>query len=251
MHTTISQNNPYSYSRYGFAWEHVPYGSEAHLDFGCFDGKFLNKLKVKNVKRLVGVDINQDAVEKGHQRSPDLEIKHISKTLPIFFGDGVFSSITVLDVVEHVYEQKFLLRELNRVLKKNGKLIITVPGQHLFSFLDIGNFKFIFPRLHRWYYCILHSSEEYKYHYVSNPYGLVGDVSVLKRWHEHFSREKLKRLLEETGFSIIDFDGTGFFSRIINIFSLIKPLRSALSRIRQLDAKLFESSNLFCLAEKC
>ena len=41
MHTRIEMDNPYGYDRYGFAWEHVPAGGAAHLDYGCGDGRFL------------------------------------------------------------------------------------------------------------------------------------------------------------------------------------------------------------------
>ncbi|GAG01110.1 unnamed protein product, partial [marine sediment metagenome] len=191
MKTEISPENPYSYNRYGFAWQCVPEGGAAHLDFGCYDGAFLRSLKEKGIARLFGVDISHEAVCKAHHQFPELEIIHISETVPLPFEDGLFTSITILDVIEHVYEQGALLDELNRVLKDNGTLIVTVPGQHLFSFLDIGNLKFRFPRLHRWYYCRKHSREEYECRYVSNPDGLVGDISAKKHWHEHFSRAKL------------------------------------------------------------
>ena len=89
---------------------------------------------------------------------------------------------------------------------------------------------------------------------MSNPDGLIGDISAKKRWHEHFSRKKLARLLERAGFSIIDFDGTGFFSRVIGnvayFLRWIKPLHRVLIRLQNLDAKLFELTNLFCVAEK-
>jgi len=255
MHTKITSNNPYGYNRWGFAWEHVPHGSDGHLDFGCHDGKFLDNLKSKKSGRLVGVDVSEEAVKKGLRQFPDLELIQISEGAGLPFDDGTFGSVTILDVIEHIYEQQQLLTELNRVLKDGGIIIVTVPGQHLFSFLDRGNFKFRFPGLHRWFYCLRHSREEYEYRYVSNPDGLIGDISAKKRWHEHFGREKLRKLLLKAGFSVVDFDGTGFFSRVINhldyFFKWFRPLQKVLKRLHNLDAGRFESTNLFCVAEKC
>lgn len=254
MHTKISRENPYGHNRYGFAWEHVPVGREGHLDFGCHYGAFLNGLKSKKTGRLVGVDVSKEAVKEGLQRFPDLEIIQICEDASLPFNDGTFSSVTILDVLEHVYEQTQLLAELNRVLKDGGILVVTVPGQHLFSFLDMGNFKFRFPKLHRWFYCLRHSQEEYEYRYVSNPDGLIGDISARKRWHEHFSREELGKMLVEAGFSVIDFDGTGFFRRVIGnvryFFQRFRRVHKILTRLQNLDASLFESTNLFCVAEK-
>jgi len=254
MHTKISSDNHYGYDRWGFAWEYVEAGSSAHLDFGCNDGKFMNALKDKNVARLAGVDVSAEAIDRGKGLYPDLEIVHIRQAAALPFDDGTFDSITILDVLEHVSGQSELLTELNRVLKDEGKLIVTVPGRHIFSFLDMGNFKFLFPRLHKWYYRLGHSAEEYVHRYVSNPDGLIGDVSADKRWHEHFSRRKLGNLLEKGGFSVIEFDGTGLFSRFIgpagHFLRWLRPLMKVIRRLQDADAKAFESANLFCTAEK-
>jgi len=254
MHTGISSDNPYEYNRWGFAWEYVPGGGVAHLDYGCHDGTFLNTLKDKKIGRLVGVDVCEKAIRHGQECFPELEIIKIGEASNLPFEDGTFNSVTVLDVLEHVYKQAELLVELNRVLSDEGRLIITVPGQHLLSFLDRGNFKFRFPKLHRWYYCLGHSQEDYEHRYVSNPDGLIGDISARKRWHEHFSREKLSKLLAEAGFNVIDFDGAGFFSRVIGNVSYFlrwsKLVHKVFARLQSLDMKLFESANLFCMAEK-
>ena len=254
MHTRITCENPHGYNRYGFAWHNVPQNGTAHLDFGCYEGAFLSTLKSKGISRLVGVDICRDAVCKAHERFGDLEIIHIPKTVPLPFGDAEFTSITVLDVIEHVDEQNSLLDELNRILKDDGTLVVTVPGRHLFSFLDMGNLKFRFPGLHRWYYCRRHSKAEYEYRYVSNPDGLVGDVCAKKGQHEHFSRTGLEKLLKSCGFTVLEFDGTGFFSRIIKnvnfLLDRLRLLQAFLKKIDAHDAKFFESANLFCAAKK-
>ena len=145
MHTKISSDNHYGYDRWGFAWEYVETGSSAHLDFGCNDGKFMNALKDKKIARLAGVDVSAEAIDRGKGLYPDLAIVHIRQAADLAFKDGTFDSITILDVLEHVSGQSELLTELNRVLKDEGKLIVTVPGRHIFSFLDMGNFKFRFP----------------------------------------------------------------------------------------------------------
>jgi SAM-dependent methyltransferase len=254
MHTELSPDNPHGYNRYGFAWQHIPGGGAAHLDFGCYDGAFLASLKSKGIARLVGVDISADAVRQAHERFADIEIVHIWQTMPLPFGDGAFTSVSVLDVIEHVDQQDALLDELNRVLQDNGILVVTVPGQHFFSFLDMGNFKFRFPRIHRWYYCLKHSKAEYELRYVTNPDGLIGDISKKKRWHEHFSRTELEKLLDGSGFTVVDFDGAGFFSRVIKnvefLLGWFKPAKFFCKHLETLDARLFESANLFCLAQK-
>ena len=200
------------------------------------------------------MDVSAEAIDRGKRRFRDLEIMSIRRGAPLPFDDATFDSITLMDVLEHVSRQSELLTELNRVLKSEGRLIITVPGRHIFSFLDMGNFKFRFPRLHRWYYRLGHSAEEYERRYVSNPDGLVGDVSAEKSWHEHFSRRKLNKLLEQAGFTVTRVDGAGFFMRLISpigyLFRRFRPLIKVIDRLMELDARSFESANLFCMAEK-
>jgi hypothetical protein len=62
------------------------------------------------------------------------------------------------------------------------------------------------------------------------------------------------KLLSEAGFEVEFFDGTGLFARVLgNLMYFLrwcKPLHSGLGRLREIDAKLFESANLFCVARK-
>jgi ubiquinone/menaquinone biosynthesis C-methylase UbiE len=254
MKTKITTDNPHRYDRYGFAWQHVPHGSAAHLDFGCYKGSFLRSLDNKNITNRVGVDISRQAIDEAKLKHPDLATIHLNQTTPLPFSDKEFQSITLMDVLEHVYEQIELLKELRRVLRDDGILIVTVPGKHLFSCMDTGNLKFRFPRLHKWYYCKMHSRQEYEKRYSQNPDGLIGDVSAKKAWHEHFSQRQMKELLDKAGFTVREFDGNGYFCRPLSIinkfFGLIPPIHRAINRIIELDYKHFESSNLFCLAEK-
>ena len=254
MKTRIEPDNPFGYDRYGFAWQHVPAGGAAHLDFGCGDGRFLAALASKGCGRLVGVDISREAVEQARQRCGGAEIVHLMQVAPLPFPDGTFSSTSLMDVLEHVYEQDALLGELQRVLQAGGTLIVTVPRRHVFSFLDVGNLKFRFPKLHRWCYCRRHTRAEYERRYLANPDGLVGDVSAQKRWHEHFTQPRLAEMLSRNGFEAVAFDGAGFFLRILKpvdlLFRRLGPARRALSKLRARDARLFSSANLFCVARK-
>jgi len=254
MHTKCDRHNPYGYDRHGFAWQQVPAGGAAHLDFGCGDGRFLKSLKHKGIKCLVGVDISREAVKQAYHASGGLEIIHLTQTTPLPFPDKLFSSITLMDVLEHLAGQQALLDELYRVLQDDGTLIVTVPGRHLFSGLDMGNLKFRFPRLHRWYYCRSHSVSAYEKRYGANPDGLIGDVSAVKRWHEHFDPEQLADLLDGSGFDAVAFDGAGYFTRVLKMAEWLAcrvgPLHAGIRKSMAWDARCFHTANVFCVARK-
>lgn len=240
----------------------MPSGSRVHLDFGCGGGRFLASLRSRGVGKLVGVDASAEAIEsarQGHERSivpgaAAAEFLHVRDSGKLPFADGAFSSVSLLDVLEHLADQRAVLRELYRVCEAGGVLIVTVPRRHVFSFLDMGNMKFRFPRLHKWWYCRKHSLEEYRRRYEANTDGLVGDVSAAKGWHEHFSPNVLASLLMECGFEPVVFAGSGLFHRPLRVIGLVLerlgPLRRLFAHLYAWDARRFESMNLFCLARK-
>jgi ubiquinone/menaquinone biosynthesis C-methylase UbiE len=253
MKARISQDNPFGPTRAGYAWEKVAHLSRPHVDFGCYQGDFLAALsRAAPDRRVVGIDVDREAIETGRKRFPHLELIHASKPLPLPFDDRTFGSMTLLDVLEHVPDQKALLDELRRVLSDDGLLVVTVPRQYLLSFLDLGNLKFRFPRLHGWFYRLQHSREEYDRRYRCNPDGLIGDVSAEKAWHEHFTEEHLAWLLRQSGLEVVELDGSAFFTRALSpaamLLNFLGPARRLLHKLSLIDARRFASMNLFCTA---
>lgn len=89
------------------------------LDFGCGNKPYE---KLINSKEYVGVDI----LNSGHDNSEKkADVYYDGKTLP--FGDEEFDSIISSEVFEHVFNLDEVLKELNRVLKTNGNILITIP----------------------------------------------------------------------------------------------------------------------------
>lgn len=242
LKTTISANNPFGYDRYGYAFENLP-AQGRFLDYGCGDGSFMHHcLEVKNID-FIGVDANQELVDQNKFR---LDLRPVSMPLP--FEDSSFDCITMLDVLEHIADQEGVLADLRRVLKPEGRFIITVPGKHCFSFLDMGNFKFLFPRLHRIYITMAHSRQHYVSKYLAGD--LVGDVERAKGWHQHFRRAELSALLTGIGFRLVDLDGSGLFCRPMGVLVYFKLGFLVGESLQRADARRFQSCNLFCTALK-
>jgi SAM-dependent methyltransferase len=203
------------------------------------------------VSSAVGVDVNPSAVSSNQDSDPRVSLVTIRKGQKLPFADASFDVVTLVGVLEHVHEQKLLLQELRRVLVDDGRLIVSVPGQHFFSFMDLGNMKFRFPRLHRWYWSRKHSVEEYQRRYVQGEDGLIGDIEVEKRWHEHFTPDRLSRLLTDSGYEILDADGFGYFMRPIhNAWTLSPVLKGPLYRLMLSDMRSFASAEIFVECRK-
>lgn len=89
------------------------------LDFGCGS---------KPYRQLFDVDvyIGTDIAISGHDHSKeDIDVYYDGKTLP--FEDSEFDSVFTSEVFEHVFNLPEILDELRRVLKPEGKMLITLP----------------------------------------------------------------------------------------------------------------------------
>ena len=262
MKIRMQSKNPYSAvrnSKFNGAKAYLveilsKYNSEFHLDFGAHDGEFVASLKNQSlISKGVGLDANSDAVNSNKKSMPNgVELSLIRPNEPILFEDDTFSSISIIGVLEHVVEQKKLLSELRRILKPGGEILIAVPGQHLFSFLDMGNWKFMFPRLHEFYVTRAKGADYFKANYSENPDGLYGDVEKEKFWHEHFSKKGLSSLVQEMDFVVIEIDGFGFFNRILANAAFFMPkISSAIfDKLIEWDARFFSSTEIWIRCQK-
>ena len=254
MKIKVSEENPFEKDRYIYLWEVLKcLKPDKHLDYGAYDGEILKVLFESRILETAdGVDLNKDIVEKSKSSMPaGISLEVIEKKEKLPFDDEYFCSVSILDVIEHIHDQKSVLLEINRVLKKGGKLIITVPRKNIFSFLDLGNLKFIFPKIHKAFVCAKYSPEVYEERYANNKSGLFGDIEVEKMWHQHFTSDEMGELLGECGFKQVEFDGAGLFLRPLFICQYLLPFTKAcLDKLIFKDACCFEKSNLFALATK-
>jgi SAM-dependent methyltransferase len=95
------------------------------LDIGCGTGTILKLLE--NFGRAYGVELSMNAIRFLKRR--DLEgvvCAHVGQSIP--FKEGTFSTITCLDVLEHIDDDLTLLHEIVRVCEPGGHIVLTVPA---------------------------------------------------------------------------------------------------------------------------
>lgn len=85
-----------------------------------------------------GIELDPGAAEFARTRGcGEVEIGTL-ESLP--WADDTFQLITCLDVIEHIPDERLALRELRRVSKPGGWLLVTVPAyQALWSLHDEAN----------------------------------------------------------------------------------------------------------------
>jgi len=95
------------------------------LDYGCGSGVIVGQLQARSYN-VCGTDISRKAIEYGTSQG----IKNLYSTngIEVDFPDESFDLILAMDVVEHINEDDLVMHELERLLRPNGRLIITVPA---------------------------------------------------------------------------------------------------------------------------
>lgn len=94
------------------------------LDVGCGSGKKLAFLARNN--KVFGVDISKIAVQKAKKRRFKAKFVDIEKGLP--FPSNKFDIVICSEVLEHLFKPSIALKEIKRVLKKEGVFFCTIPN---------------------------------------------------------------------------------------------------------------------------
>ena len=175
--------------------------------------KILSQLEVRNIfknKTLLDVgsgsgvllEVSQKfgLISKGIEPSKSLQKLAIKKNLDVILGtlpskrlNEKFDFVTLIDVIEHVNDPESLLKEINTVLKLNGKLFLVTP--------DVNSFFSKFLKFKWWHFRVAH----------------VG----------YFNQKTLSILIKKCGYEIIKYQRPNWYfpiSYILNrILSYISP----------------------------
>lgn len=95
------------------------------IDIGMQDGFFVRELK-KNGINTVGVDSVELLVQHARSKDPQGEYHNcFAEKMP--FPDNAFQTATCSHVLEHVLDPPEILKEIQRILKPAGRIIVVVP----------------------------------------------------------------------------------------------------------------------------
>lgn len=146
------------------------------LDIGCGSGEIMEKLNSYGATTH-GIDFSNEAVEVCKEKK--LSVHQADLDQGIKFHDNEFELVWAGDVLEHVFDPMYLLREIRRVLKKDGYLFFSVPN-------DLHVSKRILTLMGESYqYNAYKKSEAYKHHTFFS-YNLMkfffkkSDLSIVK-----------------------------------------------------------------------
>lgn len=148
-----------------------PAGSKV-LDVGCGSGEIAHVIKEKGYL-VTGVDFSRIAIELARKQGVECQVLDLDTGIP--FADDMFDTVWAGDVIEHVFDPIFVLKEIKRVMVPGGQLLCTLPYD-----LNLGTRLRIF----------------FGHSYQENVYREYGQY----KHHTFFSIPLMKYMLNEAGF---------------------------------------------------
>lgn len=109
------------------------------LDIACGEGYGTNLL-ASSAKEITGIDIDYNTISNA-------QIKYTKKNIRFKKGsisqipepDSTYDAIVCFETLEHITEHEIALKELKRVIKPDGILIISTPDKRFYS--DLPNYQ--------------------------------------------------------------------------------------------------------------
>jgi ubiquinone/menaquinone biosynthesis C-methylase UbiE len=138
------------------------------LDIGCgWEARFLREVE-PYIEVGVGLDFKAPEMVEGKIRTERLTL---TDCLP--YADASFDLVTMLAVLEHLDQPEAILREIHRVLRPGGELVLTVPSKAAQPVLEFLAFRL----------------------------GMVSRAEIADH-KAYYDREALTMLLEEAGLMV-------------------------------------------------
>lgn len=154
-----------------------------HLDLGCGNG-FLTK-KISNFfKETHGYDVSESGINIAKKNS-DYKVKYFQTDINLTnIQKNFYDFVTLIEVIEHIYDPEKFLRLIKSKMKPGGKILISTPFHGYFKNLAISLLN--------------------KFDHHFDPLWLHGHIKF-------FSKKTLTKIIENSGFKIHNIHYSGRF----------------------------------------
>ncbi len=147
------------------------------LDIGCGGGMLTESLPYYYPHTSIyGCDVSATAIKYAKKMGSGSVTYGVIKNKKLPFQNNFFDVCICFDVLEHVPNVDFFLKEVKRVLKKDGSFFVIVPCE--------GE-----PFTFSWFLQKIHLGSDLTYRYIGHI-------------HPEFTHRKVEKLLKKYGFSL-------------------------------------------------
>lgn len=111
------------------------------LDAACGEGYGTYLLKKWGASEVTGIDISEEAIEKAKENFQIENVEYLKKDLTDLHDieDSSFDLIVSFETIEHIEKPEIFLKELKRLINKNGTIILTCPNDYFYYKNDESN----------------------------------------------------------------------------------------------------------------
>jgi ubiquinone/menaquinone biosynthesis C-methylase UbiE len=124
----------HSYLKYRFSWIIPKIIGKKVLEVGMGDGLgIILYTQIKEVEEIYAIDVCPFVLKATKKNILDklgkMDNIHLSKMIAedMTFEDNSFDCVSLCETLEHVYDAQETLKQIHRVLKPGGRLVLTVP----------------------------------------------------------------------------------------------------------------------------
>jgi SAM-dependent methyltransferase len=154
------------------------------LDCACGRGFYLNMFRYVSACRLVGLELEWPVIQKAQRNAGHLPAIMLNNAniyaLP--YADNAFDAVILSEILEHIERDVDGLREVLRVLKPGGVVVITVPN---------ANYPFWWDPINKTLETVFHTH--------------IGSGTLAGIWANHvrlYTAEQLRSAVKAAGFMV-------------------------------------------------
>jgi 2-polyprenyl-3-methyl-5-hydroxy-6-metoxy-1,4-benzoquinol methylase len=100
------------------------------LDAGCADGYYTVALADAGASRVIGLEVDERLLAKAQATEHPASVSYrVGEAEQLPFDDQMFDGVLLNEVLEHVHDDARVLREVARVLRPGGRLVLFSPNR--------------------------------------------------------------------------------------------------------------------------
>jgi len=216
----IASDNPI-HQRLFFAYQQAAKLTKGNLlEIGCGVGRGM-EVMINSCAHYTGLDKNEDLLTELQQIYQHATFIH--QNIPPLYNleDNTFDWVITFQVIEHIQNDDLFIKEIYRVLKPGGKVVITTPNKKLSLTRNPWHIREYFPKelenlLKKYFNKLdlkgIHGNEKVMGYYEENKKSVrkvmkwdilnlqyILPASVLKIPYDIMNRRNRKKLLNQTG----------------------------------------------------